>query len=196
MKPSKTDADAIDELIRRLGGDRGASLSRLLPLVYDELRALAARQLAAQRPDHTLQPTALINEAYLRLAGQDYESWEDRRQFILVAATVMRRVLVDHARRRRADKRPPQEMRVEFETDQARDETAGGSELIALDELLEKLFEIDPRQGRIVELRYFAGLSMEETARALDISRATVAREWRMARAWLERQLRDDGPSE
>jgi RNA polymerase sigma factor (sigma-70 family) len=87
-------------------------------------------------------------------------------------------------------------MRVEFETDQARDETAGGSELIALDELLEKLFEIDPRQGRIVELRYFAGLSMDETARALDISRATVAREWRMARAWLERQLRDDGPSE
>jgi RNA polymerase sigma factor (TIGR02999 family) len=159
----------------------------MLPLVYDELRALAARQLSAQRGDHTLQPTALINEAYLRLAGQAYESWEDRREFVLVAATVMRRVLVDYARKRQADKRPQNHLRVDI--DDSEPGESFGSELIAIDEVLEQLSEIDERQARIVELRYFAGLSMEETAETLDVSRSTVAREWRMARAWLKRRL-------
>lgn len=177
----------LDALIRRCS-DRGeSSLGDMLPLVYDELRALASRQLSAQRAGHTLQPTALINEAYLRLAGQDYESWTDRREFVLVAATIMRRVLVDYARKRNAEKRPQAHQQV------ALDEPASneplGAELIAIDEVLEQLAEIDERQARIVELRYFAGLSMEETAETLDVSRSTVAREWRMARAWLKRRL-------
>jgi RNA polymerase sigma factor (TIGR02999 family) len=163
----------------------------MLPLVYDELRALAARQLSRQRQDHTLQPTALINEAYLRLAGQEYESWQNRSEFVLVAATIMRRVLVDYARKRNADKRPQEHLRVEFEESESGE--ALGSELIAIDEVLEQLAEIDERQARIVELRYFAGLSMDETAQTLDISRSTVAREWRMARAWLKRRLSEGG---
>lgn len=183
-------SEQLEALVRE-HGDRGEkSLSHLLPLVYDELQALAARQLARQRRDHTLQPTALINEAYLRLAGQEFESWKDRREFVLVAATVMRRVLVDYARRRNADKRPQDAQRVDIE-----DAPAGqafGLELIAIDEVLGQLAEIDQRQARIVELRYFAGLSMEETAETMDLSRSTVAREWRMARAWLKRRLSED----
>lgn len=177
----------LDKLIKRCSERGEASLSSLLPLVYDELRALAARQLSRQRQDHTLQPTALINEAYLRLAGQDYENWEDRSQFVLVAATIMRRVLVDYARKRSAEKRPQAHLRVEI--DESHAGQILGSELLAIDEVLEQLLEIDERQARIVELRYFAGLSMEETAQTLDISRSTVAREWRMARAWLKRRL-------
>ncbi len=183
--PRKT--EELEDLVKRATKRGDPSLASMLPLVYDELRALAARQLSAQRGDHTLQPTALINEAYLRLAGQAYESWEDRREFVLVAATVMRRVLVDYARKRQADKRPQSHLRVDI--DDSEPGEAFGSELIAIDEVLEQLSEIDERQARIVELRYFAGLSMEETAETLDVSRSTVAREWRMARAWLKRRL-------
>jgi RNA polymerase sigma factor (TIGR02999 family) len=177
----------LDALIRRCS-DRGeSSLGDMLPLVYDELRALASRQLSTQRAGHTLQPTALINEAYLRLAGQEYESWKDRREFVLVAATIMRRVLVDYARQRNAEKRPQAHQQVAL--DEPLSDEPLGAELIAIDEVLEQLAEIDERQARIVELRYFAGLSMEETAETLDVSRSTVAREWRMARAWLKRRL-------
>jgi RNA polymerase sigma factor (TIGR02999 family) len=177
----------LTELLQRYSAGEEADLHRLLPLVYDELRALASRQLARQRPGHTLQPTALINEAYLRLADQDYHSWEDRRQFLLVASTVMRRVLVDYARRRGAAKRPTAQQQLELDSSELGENF--GSDLIVLDQVLEQLAEIDPRQARIVELRYFAGLSMEDTAETLDISRSTVVREWRMARAWLKRQL-------
>lgn len=190
MARSPQSTSELEALVKRCSERGEASLASMLPLVYDELRALASRQLAGQRGNHTLQPTALINEAYLRLAGQAYESWEDRREFVLVAATVMRRVLVDYARKRHADKRPPERFRVDIE-----DSTAGedfGSELIAIDEVLEQLAGIDERQARIVELRYFAGLSMDETAETLDVSRSTVAREWRMARAWLKRRLSED----
>ncbi|RFF27544.1 MULTISPECIES: ECF-type sigma factor [unclassified Wenzhouxiangella] len=185
-QPSKQAAE-LEALIRRSTERGEASLASILPLVYDELRALAARQLARQRPDHTLQPTALINEAYLRLAGQDYESWKDRREFVMVAATVMRRVLVDYARRRHADKRPQEKQRVDI--DESAPGQSFGLELVAIDEVLEQLAEIDERQAQIVELRYFAGLSMEETAETMELSRSTVAREWRMARAWLRRRL-------
>ncbi len=189
-RPTQSTAE-LEALVKRYS-DRGeASLASMLPLVYDELRALASRQLAGQRGNHTLQPTALINEAYLRLAGQAYESWEDRREFVLVAATVMRRVLVDYARKRHAEKRPQDRFRVDIEESAAGENF--GSELIAIDEVLEQLAGIDERQARIVELRYFAGLSMEETAETLDTSRSTVAREWRMARAWLKRRLSEDG---
>src|SRR5690625_4620185 len=131
--------------------------------------------------NHTLQPTALINEAYLRLAGQSYESWQDRQQFVLVAATVMRRVLVDYARKRLAAKRPQRHLQVDIDEHPTGQDFS--TELIIIDEVLEQLADIEPRQARIVELRYFAGLSMEETAEMLDISRSSVAREWGMAQA-------------
>ncbi|NEZ03629.1 sigma-70 family RNA polymerase sigma factor [Wenzhouxiangella sp. XN201] len=188
-RPNQQAAE-LEALIRQCA-DRGeASLASLLPLVYDELRALAARQLSRQRPDHTLQPTALINEAYLRLAGQDYENWQSRREFVLIAATVMRHVLVDYARQRTAQKRP--QAKQQLDIDDIDPGQAFGSELIAIDEVLEQLGAIDERQARIVELRYFAGLSMEETANTLEVSRSTVAREWRMARAWLKRRLSEE----
>ncbi len=187
MDPQGKSSAELDTLIKQASERGDVSMSSLLPLVYDELRALAARQLSRQRKDHTLQPTALINEAYLRLAGQDYETWEDRSHFVLVAATVMRRVLVDYARKRSAEKRPQAHLRVDI--DESHAAQVLGAELVAIDEVLEQLVEIDERQARIVELRYFAGLSMEETAQTLDISRSTVAREWRMARAWLKRRL-------
>lgn len=162
-------------------------LYTLLPLVYEELRAMAGRQLSGQRRDHTLQATALINEAFLRLAEQEYHSWEDRRQFLLVAATVMRRVLVDYARRRSAAKRPDGHQRIDIDDAQLGENFA--PDLIALDQVLEQLAEVDERQAQIVELRYFAGLNVPETAETLEISESTVVREWRMARAWLMRKL-------
>jgi RNA polymerase sigma factor (TIGR02999 family) len=185
--PGRQQMKDLTELLQRYSAGEGANLHRLLPLMYDELRALASRQLARQRPGHTLQPTALINEAYLRLADQDYHSWEDRRDFLLVASTVMRRVLVDYARRRGAAKRPTAQYQVELDSSELGENF--GSDLIALDQVLERLAEVDERQARIVELRYFAGLSMEDTAETLDISKSTVVREWRMARAWLMRHL-------
>jgi RNA polymerase sigma factor (TIGR02999 family) len=167
-------------------GDR-AALDRLLPLVYEELRSQASRQLAHERRDHTLQVTALVNEAYLRLAGQDRGAWAGRSQFLIVAATIMRRVLVDHARRQAAEKRPPAEQRLCIdEIDLPVDD---GIDLLALDSAMERLAEIDPRQGRIIELRYFAGLNIEQVAATLDLSVSTVTRDWRMARAWLQREL-------
>ncbi|QOC21355.1 sigma-70 family RNA polymerase sigma factor [Wenzhouxiangella sp. AB-CW3] len=180
-------AGDLDKILQQYSSGDEAAVHELLPLVYDELRALAGRQLARQRHGHTLQPTALINEAYLRLAGQDEQHWEDRRHFLLVASTVMRHVLVDYARRRGATKRPQGHQQLDIEISDPGEDFGG--DLIALDQVLCQLAEIDPRQARIVELRYFAGLSMEDTAETLDISRSTVVREWRMARAWLKRQL-------
>ncbi len=180
----------VTELLQREAGSNEAELYRLLPLVYQELRAMAGRQLSRQSRDHTLQATALINEAYLRLVDQEYHSWENRRQFLLVAATVMRRVLVDYARRRAAAKRPDGHRRADIESEQLGEDFGG--ELIALDQALEQLAAEDERQARIVELRYFAGLSIADTASALEISDRTVVREWRMARAWLKRRLEPD----
>jgi RNA polymerase sigma factor (TIGR02999 family) len=167
-------------------GDKQA-LDRLWPLVYEELRRLAGRQLWGERKDHTLQVTALVNEAYLRLNGQDRTRWADHRQFLLIAATMMRRVLVDHARRQTADKRPPPEQRVPIEGVDAAVES--DADLLALDAALTKLANLDPRQAEVVQLRYFAGLDIDETARTLRLSVSTVTREWRMARAWLRREL-------
>ncbi len=185
MRPE--DDRKLAELLKRYADGEDEDFYKLLPLVYEELRAMAGRQLAGQRRDHTLQATALINEAYLRLAEQDYHGWEDDRQFLLVAATVMRRVLVDYARRKSADKRPPEHGRVEI--DKAEPGDGFGADLLAMDQVLQQLAEVDERQARIVELRYFAGLSIPETAEALQISESSVTREWRMARAWLRRRL-------
>lgn len=189
--PDRARMTDLTEMLQQYSVDGDANMHQMLPLVYDELRALASRQLARQRPGHTLQPTALINEAYLRLAEHDDPTWEDRREFLLLASTVMRRVLVDYARRHHAAKRPTSRRRVDIDTSELDGDASHefGTDLVALDQVLENLAEIDRRQARIVELRYFAGLSMEDTAETMQISKSTVVREWRMARAWLRRHL-------
>lgn len=165
-------------------------LDRLLPLVYAELRRQAARHLRRERQDHTLQTTALVHEAYLKLVDQKNVKWESRTHFFAIASQAMRRILVDYARTRRRAKRGGGDIRLSLaaaEQEVADDQK--GVDLIALDEALTRLAAIDEQQSRVVELRYFSGLSLEETATILSISRATAAREWNMARAWLHREL-------
>jgi RNA polymerase sigma factor (TIGR02999 family) len=158
----------------------------LLPLVYDELRRQAAYYLRRERPAHSLQATALVHEAYLRLIDQTHVRWQNRAQFFGVAAQMMRRILVDHARARQAAKRPDEALRVSLVDDdrvgvvQPRD-----CELLLLDQALTELGQMDPRQAEVVELRYFGGLSEEEVATVLSVSRATVTRDWQAARTWL-----------
>jgi RNA polymerase sigma factor (TIGR02999 family) len=164
-------------------------VDRLFPLVYDELRQLAAAQLRSERPDHTLGATALVHEAYLRLLG-GVESFANRAHFFGIAARAMRRILVEHARRRNAHKRS-QRFQVTLDTDFERAAAAPSDEVLAVDESLSRLAARDPRAAQVVECRYFAGFSIEETADALGISPATVKREWTMARAWLFRDLTD-----
>ncbi|MCX6632178.1 MAG: sigma-70 family RNA polymerase sigma factor [Candidatus Solibacter sp.] len=164
------------------------ALPKLIPLVYHELKRLAAHFLRAEREGHTLQPTALVHEAYLRLAGQK-AAWQNRAQFMGVAAQLMRRILVDYARQRVAAKRGGGEMRVEVETC----ETIGGveqpEEMLAVDEALARLATLDPQQATVVEMRYFGGMTVEETAEALAIAPRTVKREWAMAKAWLRIEI-------
>ena len=171
------------------GGDR-AALDRLAPLVYPELRRIAARQMQREQPGHTLQPTALVNEAFVRLAGGNGATWQDRAHFFAVCAQVMRRVLIDHARARGRDKRGGGALHVpldEAATVIPRQEI----DLVALGDALSALEAFDPRKARIVDLRYFAGLSIEESAEVLQISPMTVRREWTRAKAWLYRALED-----
>jgi RNA polymerase sigma factor (TIGR02999 family) len=174
-------------------GDEAAR-NQLMSLVYDELRRLAGNYLRRERASHTLQPTALVHEAYLQLIDQSQVSWESRAHFFGAAARLMRRILVDHARAHNAEKRGGGEERLEL------NEAIGVPEqkdinLLALDDALSELARIDPQQSQIVELRYFGGLSIEETATVLNISPATVKREWSMAKVWLYRQIsRDSNP--
>jgi RNA polymerase sigma factor (TIGR02999 family) len=188
----------------RAGSD--AALSRLSVVLYDELRRLAQRHLRRERSNHTIQRTALVNEAFLRLVGQQGVDWQNRAQFFAIASSLMRRILVDHARARRAEKRGGGAEIVSLDAmneapgrhDERPDPTPpalqhhddeGHDDLVAIDAALVRLAGVDPRQVRVVEMRYFAGMTVEETADALDISPATVKREWSMARAWLRREL-------
>jgi len=188
-------ADAVTTLLLAWSGGDRAALDALLPAVYAELRRQARRALDREPSGHTLQPTALVHEAYLRLAGQRRARWESRTQFYAVAAEVMRRVLVDHARSRLAAKRGGGAHYVTLSD--AEDVGAGapgsapegGVDVLALDEALGRLAALDPAKARLVELRYFAGLSIPETAAALGVSPATVGREWAVARLWLRREL-------
>ncbi len=168
-------------------GNRDAE-SQLMPLVYDELRQLARGYLRAERADHTLQATALVHEAYLRLVGQNDAGWKNRAHFFGIAARMMRRVLVDHARAHRAGKRGGTDRRTLLDSALAAANNQS-AEMMALDEALDRLAALDPRQCRIVELKFFAGLSEEETAEVLGISTRTVKRDWAVARAWLFNQL-------
>jgi RNA polymerase sigma factor (TIGR02999 family) len=188
MVPDKPPGD-VTQLLQALGVSDPSVVPQVLPLVYDELRRLAAHYLRRERPDHTLQPTALVHEAYVRLAAQDRVHWRNRAHFVGVAAQLMRRVLVDHARADQAAKRGGQDTRVPIDDADAPYE-AVSVDILALDEALTKLGILDPRQARIVELRYFGGLSVEEVAELLSLSPATIKREWRMARAWIHRALR------
>lgn len=173
-------------LVRWTEGDKQA-LEDLLPLVYDELRRLARRYLQQEKPGHTLQSTALVHEAYLRLVDQ-HVSWQNRAHFFGIAAQMMRRILVDHARSRSAAKRGDGACRVTLDEGLVAMEQRD-LDVIALDDALANLAKIDPQQSKIVELRFFAGLSIEETSEVLHISPATVKRDWAMAKAWLHREM-------
>jgi len=179
--------DVTSLLVRWGNGDANA-FDELAPIVYDELRKLARSHLRRERPDHTLQSTALVHEAYLRMIDQQAVSWQNRSHFYGIAAQMIRRILVDYARAKQTKKRGEALPKIAF------DEAVGAHasedlDLVALDDALKALAEIDPRQSRIVELRYFAGLSIEDTAEVLQISPATVKRDWTVARAWLKREL-------
>ena len=161
----------------------------LLPLVYDELRRRAAAYMRRERNDHTLQPTALVHEAYMKLAGQRNANFNDREHFYAIASQVMRRILVDHAKSRHRQKRGGPHENLPLEEALLAGADAANIDLIALDEALSRLAKIDPEQERLVELRYFGGLSLEDAAKALGVSRATAAREWQVAKAWLHREM-------
>ena len=180
--------DTVTQLLIGYGkGDRSA-LDQMLPLVYDELRRLASYYLNREREGHTLQTTALVHEAYLRLIDQQQVNWKNRSQFLGLAAEMMRRILVNHARERAAEKRGGDAKRVSLSLiGESSDQP--DVDLIALDQALNQLSELDSRKGRIVELKFFGGMTTEETAEVLGISTATVEREWNHARAWLYRAL-------
>jgi len=171
-------------------GDRSA-LQKLTPLIYDELRRIAHRYAQRERNGHTLQTTALVNEAYLRLAGAEKRDWQNRSHFFAVTAQVMRHILIDHARRRQFVKHggDAQQVSIEAASVMASERAA---ELIALDEALAEFAALDPRKARVVELRYFGGLSLEETAENVGVSLMTVRRDWQTAKAWLYRRLKHD----
>jgi RNA polymerase sigma factor (TIGR02999 family) len=176
-------------MLREWSDGKQEALDNLLPFVYDELHRQAARFLRKERPGHTLQTTALINEAYLKLIDRRDVNWESRTHFFAVAAQAMRRILVDYAKAKHREKRGGDNIKLSLEEATLVAEKEKGVDLIALDEALNKLTERDEQQARVVELRYFSGLSLEETAEALHVSRATVARDWEAARAWLHREL-------
>jgi len=185
--PAPSPAEVTRLLVAWRGGDAGA-LDRLLPLVYAELRRVAHRYMRDERPNHPLQTTALVHEAYLRLIGVKRVDWQSRNHFFAVSAQMMRRILVEAARRRNADKRGGDASHVAL--DEAFVPAADrGADLLALDEALEHLASLAPRKARVVELRYFAGLSVKETADVLGVSVETVMRDWRMAKLWLQRDL-------
>jgi RNA polymerase sigma factor (TIGR02999 family) len=181
-------------LLKELKLGNKDALGRLIPLVYRELRLRAAQYLQAERTGHTLQPTALVHELYLRLVQQDHADWKDRAHFLAVAAQLMRRILVDYARARAAAKRDGMATRIEIAGFELSGEAPRTEEILAVDEALDRLAELDPQQTRVVELRYFAGLTIEETAEALGISARTVKREWAMASAWLRNELLEEPP--
>ena len=181
-------SEGITELLLKWNEGDATSLEELMPLVYNELRQLAARYLKHERANHTLQPTALVNEAYLRLVDQQKVEWQNRAQFFGLAARVMRNILIDHARGRQAVKRGGHNYQISFATEG----NIGAKpqiEFLAVHEALERLEALDPQKARIIELRFFGGLSIDETAVVIGVGHATVERDWKLARAWLRLEL-------
>jgi RNA polymerase sigma factor (TIGR02999 family) len=187
IETNTASAGTVSQLLRAWGRGDAQAREDLMPLVYQELRRRASAYLRRERPDHTLQPTALVHEAYIRLIAQRRVSWANRAQFFGLAAQLMRRILVDHARERQAAKRPGG-IRVTLD-EGLRAVPPPDCEVLMLDGALRDLARLDPRQADIVELKYFAGLSESEIAAVLSLSRATVTREWQSARAWLYRRI-------
>ena len=182
----------VTELLLAWGqGDRGA-LDELVPIVHQELRRLAKAHMRGERNDHTLQTTALVNEAFIRLVDLRRIRWQDRAHFLALSARLMRRILVDHARSHNYQKRGGGAVAVTLD-DMVLPSTERGADLVALDDALEHLARVDPRKGQVVELRFFGGLSVEETAEALNISAETVFRDWRLAKVWLLREVSGRG---
>ena len=182
-------ASDITQLLKDYQGGKKDALDDLFPLVYGELRKLAASRMRVERSDHTLQPTALVHEAYLRLIEQHSADWQNRAHFFGLAAEMMRRILVNHAVKNNADKRFGNQTRLTL--DEIVDFTNGADiNLVALDEALNKLAEFDPKQAKIIELKFFGGLTNEEIAEVTGVSDSTVKREWRIAKAWLHEQLK------
>ena len=185
---NRRDALTLTQLLAEVSDGKDQAVEQLLPLVYRELRQQAARHLRRERAGHTLQPTALVHEAYLKLMDQRDVRWQNRSHFFGIAAQAMRRILIDHARSRGRNQRGGAAAKVELEEGHAIQEPKS-VDVLALDQALTRLQQLDARQARIVELRYFGGLSVEETAEVVQISPATVKRDWTMAKAWLANQL-------
>ncbi|HEV7394949.1 MAG TPA: sigma-70 family RNA polymerase sigma factor [Pyrinomonadaceae bacterium] len=186
-----SDAENVNRLLADWGDGNQQALEELLPLIYNELRRLAHNFLYSERTGHTLQTTALVHEAYLKLSDQKSARWQNRAHFFAIAAQAMRRILIDSARSHAAEKRGGAREKVSLD-DAPEISSEPDKNLLALDEALNRLQEIDPQQGRIVELRYFGGLTIEETAEVTKLSPATIKREWTMARAWLHQKLSED----
>ncbi len=182
----------VTRLLKDWSGGDPAALDQLIPIVYDELRAVAARYLRRERQDHTLQPTALVNEAYLRLIDQKQVQWQNRAHFFGVSAQMMRRILVDHAKSHNRAKRGGGARKVSLDEAAALSQERA-DDIVELDEALTALAAFDERKSRVVEMRYFGGLSVEETAEVLKVSEITVARDWKLARAWLYTHIENYG---
>ena len=189
MPDHDSEKSDITELLIAWSDGRSEALDALMPKVYADLRRVAAGYMRREAAGHPLQPTALVHEAYVRLVDQKHVQWRNRAHFFGVAANLMRRILVDHARRRRADKRGGDWERVTLAGDEAAIDSHKEIDVLALHEALERLAAFDPQQERIVELRYFGGLTIEEAAEVLGISAATVVREWTIAKAWLRADM-------
>ena len=183
----------VTQILSSIGSGGGESADDLLPLVYDELRRLAAARMSAERGDHTLQATALVHEAWIKLAGPDGEAlqWNDRRHFYAAAAEAMRRILIDHARRKMAARRGGDWLRITF-GDHESPHSATPPEMIDLNDALDRLAEIDEQKAEVAKLRLFGGLTVVEVAAALDVSEATIKRRWSYVKAWLSRELKRD----
>ena len=193
MVDNAPDNAHITQLLIAWSDGRREALDDLMPIVYADLRRVAAGYMRREAAGHALQPTALVHEAYVRLVDQKQVKWRNRAHFFGVAAVLMRRILVDHARRRRAEKRGGDWERVTLAGDEVATDTHKEIDVLALDEALERLAQFDPQQERIVELRYFGGLTIDETAEVVGISAATVVREWTIAKAWLRADMSRSG---
>src|SRR5579859_3564876 len=192
MQPRAPTHD-VTQLLQAWGHGDQAALDRLMPLVYEDLRRIAKRNMARERPGHTLQTTALVNEVYLRLVGERKFSWQDRAHFFAICARTMRRILIDFARSRQYQKRGGDVVAVTIEDARGVSDQPA-VDLVALDDALDDLANLDPRKSQVVELRFFGGLSVEETAEVLKISPETVMRDWKTAKAWLYRELGGNKP--
>jgi RNA polymerase sigma-70 factor, ECF subfamily len=182
------DPSGITVLLQQIKQGDAAAESELMPLIYRQLRAIAQNQMARERPDHSLQATILVHDAFMQLVGNSQIDWSNRAHFFALASRAMRRILIDHARAAHAQKRPASRKKVELESALVFVENQT-TDLLALDEALEKLAELDPRQSRVVEMHFFGGLGFDEIAEVLGVSDRTAKRDWAMARAWLYRQL-------